>query len=86
MYEYFDKIERQNAANQALEQETDKIEDDKIQETLDWVMEEERKEAEAKKAEEEEKKRLQEQDDGWMIDQLKKQYGDSFGDDVNLDF
>jgi hypothetical protein len=43
MYEYFDKIERQNAANQALEQETDKIEDDKIQETLDWVMEEERK-------------------------------------------
>lgn len=88
-YEYFDKIERDKAAVLASEQEADKIEDEKIQEALDWVAEEEKKEAEAlairrQQEAEEEKKRLQEQDEGWMIAQLKKQYGDDYGEDINL--
>jgi ribosomal protein L15E len=81
IYEYFDKIERKKAAEQIVEQENDKIEDEKLDETLSWIEEEERKEREAKekaKAEELEK------DEAWMVEQLKKQYGDQFGEDINL--
>lgn len=91
-YEYFDKSERLKAQLVVSEQEADRIEDEKVQNALDWAAEEERREAEelaAKRAleaeAEEERKRLQEQDEGWMIAQLKKQYGDDYGEDISLD-
>jgi hypothetical protein len=34
--------------------------------------------------EEEERKRLEQQSEGWMLEALKKQYGDDYGDDLNL--
>ena len=69
-----------------VEQENDRIEDDKIQETLDWIAQEERLEAEAAAAQKnnEPEQDNQAQDEGWMIEQLKRQYGDNFGDDINL--
>jgi prolyl oligopeptidase PreP (S9A serine peptidase family) len=63
-----------------IEQETDKIEDAAVEETLDWVEEEERKEREAAE------KLQKEKDDQWMVDQLKKEHGDDFGENVDLNF
>lgn len=66
-----------------VEQETDKIEDAKTDETLAWIEEEERREKEAIEAT---KKAQQEKDEQWMLEQLKKEQGDNFGEDLNLDF
>jgi hypothetical protein len=51
-----------------------------MDETMSWIEEEERREreeaeAEAKKAEEE-----------WMLEQLKKEHGDNFGEDIDVNF
>ena len=64
------------------EQEDDRIEDERIQETLDWIAEEERREAEEKTNSDQPQDDEQQQQ--WMLEQLKKQYGDDFGDDKNL--
>lgn len=77
MYEYHDKIERVRATEISFEQEADKIEDEKMDETLAWIEEEEAKEEEARRLAEEEK---------WMLEQLKKENGDDFGDDIDIDF
>jgi vacuolar-type H+-ATPase subunit E/Vma4 len=66
-----------------FEQEADKIEDAKTEETLDWIEEEERKELEAAKAA---AKAKLEVDEKWMVEQLKKQNGDDFGEDIDLNF
>lgn len=91
MYEYFDKIERKNAIHKAVEQENDRIEDSKLDETLSWIEQEEKQEAEkraAKKVEEVEEVKEEQpvatDDESWMLQQLKDQYGDEFGEDVNL--
>jgi hypothetical protein len=78
LYEYHDKEERKNASIAILEEEADKIEEAVVQETEDWIEEEERKEREAEEA-----KRLAEEQ--WMIEQLKKQ-DPGFGDDLNMNF
>jgi hypothetical protein len=84
LYEYHDKNERLRAAELVLEEETDKIEEAQVEETESWIEEEERKEreeqeakaaAEAKKAE-----------DAWMLSELKKEHGDDFGEDVDINF
>lgn len=80
-YEYFDKIERQKASDMFVEQENDRIEDEKVQETLDWIAEEEKREAAEKAADAPDEDDKQEE---WMLEQLKKQYGENFGDDLNL--
>jgi hypothetical protein len=49
MYEYFDKIECKNAVHKAVEQENDRIEDSKLDETLSWIEQEEKQEAEKRK-------------------------------------
>ena len=77
LYEYYDKVERDNALHRQSELEADKIEDAKMQSALDWAAEEERKE----KAEKEEKAK-QEADEKWMIEQLKKEHGDDFGENI----
>lgn len=86
-YEFYDKIERKNARELHVEQENDKIEDDKIQQALDWAEEEERKEREllenAKNAKNSES---EEDEEKWMLEQLKKERGDDFGEDISLDF
>jgi len=69
---------------------TDKIEESKEQETLDWIEEEERKEREAAEKirleqEEAEKEQLQ-KDEEWMLEQLKKEYGEDFGKDIDSSF
>lgn len=88
MYEYFDKVERKNAIEKAIEQESDKIEEAKLDETLNWIEQEEKLEAEKRAATEKSKEARKEQskaeDEQWMMQQLKKQYGDEFGEDVNL--
>jgi hypothetical protein len=81
LYEYHDKIERSRAVELSFEEEADKIEEGKLQETLDWVEEEERREREEAEA-----KAKAEADEKWMLEQLKKEHGDDFGDDVDLDF
>ena len=83
LYEYHDSIERVNAKEYRFELETDKIEEEKEQETLDWIEEEERKEREAEEAA---KQKQLEEDEKWMIEQLKKERGEDFGEDINLDF
>ena len=77
LYEYKDKVERIRAAELNIEQETDKIEDAKTDETLAWIEEEERKEREAAQLAKDEKR---------MLEQLKKQNGDDFGEDIDLNF
>lgn len=83
LYEYYDKIERATAADELIELNADRIEEEQEQDTLSWIEEEERKEREEaeKKAEEQLKK-----DEEWMVEQLKKEYGDDFGEDVKADF
>ena len=83
MYEYHDKKERELAADFLLEEEADKIEGEAEQETFDWIEEEERKEAEAEKARAEQAKLDEEV---WMVEQLKKEHGDDFGEDIGVDF
>jgi hypothetical protein len=80
-YEYRDRIERDLAIEERSEQEADKIEDNKIEESLSWAEEEERKERENA-----EKKAA---DQKWMNDQLlkyKEEFGEDFGEDITGDF
>lgn len=80
LYEYHDKVERAAAAEEAIELKADKIEEDLEKETLDWIEEEERKEREAQKAPDKDKLK---QDEEWMVEQLKKEYGEDFGKDID---
>ena len=91
LYEYHNRIYRVKAEQDKLEQDTDKIEDKKIQDALDWAAEEERKEMdEAKKKEakpQSEEPEITEDDKKWMEEELKKAktvYGDNFGEDLSM--
>jgi hypothetical protein len=50
---------------------------------MDWVEEEERKEKEELERKIQETKQKEEE---WMLTQLKKEHGEDFGDDVDLNF
>lgn len=80
LYEYKDKIERVRAQEIIIEQEADKIEDAKTDDVLAWAEEEERREKEAAE------KAQKEKDEQWMLEQLKKEKGDDFGEDIDLSF
>lgn len=54
LYEFFDRVERERAADTQVEVDADRIEDKKVQENLDWAEEEERKELEALRKQQEE--------------------------------
>lgn len=85
LYEYHDKVERENALQHRFELEDDKIEEEKEQEVFDWIEEEERKDreaAEAKAAMAEAKA----DEEAWMLEELRKEHGDDFGEDIDLDF
>lgn len=102
LYEFFDRNERDQAANSALDEDDDKIEDARHQDALDWAEQEERrefgeyKESLAKDKPSESKNPLPEvtrDDETWMAEQLQKElddakklHGDSFGEDINEGF
>ena len=86
LYEYHDKAERINAIEAILDEETGKIEEEREQETLDWIEEEERKEAEADAEKARKTEEAEKADEEWMLKELKKEHGDDFGEDVSLDF
>ena len=98
IYEFYDRIERQKAQQEQLEQEGDKIDQAKEKAALDWAEEEERKELAAEAA-----KKLQK--DGasssaidpskdpsniaWMEQQMaeaKQHFGEDFGEDIDDNF
>ena len=85
-YEYYDKIERRKAAETAVEQESDRIEDEVLEDNLAWAEEEERKEREAMQQRMEEEKAANEE---WMkqeLEKAKQEYGDDYGDNIDVDF
>ncbi len=91
LYEFYDKIERRLAEEEQHKQESDKIEDNKEKEALDWAEQEEKKEL----AQEDGKKPNTDdptKDEGnvrWMQEQLEKAkqaYGESFGEDIDESF
>jgi hypothetical protein len=91
LYEFYDKIERQAASEERSTQETDKIEEAKEKEVLDWAEQEEKKELE-------EMQRLaakpitpaqDPENIKWMNEQLEKAkqtHGDTFGEDIEEKF
>ena len=83
IYEYHDKVERIIASEEVFELNADKIEEGQEKETLDWVLEEERKDLEKAEAA---KAKKETEDEKWMLQQLKEEFGDDFGDDISTDF
>lgn len=92
LYEFYDRMERQKAAEERTIQEADKMEADKEQEVLDWAEQEEKKEMEAlrqaaDKAAADPTKNPE--NIKWMNEQLeryKQEYGESFGEDIDDTF
>jgi len=84
-YEYRDRVEREQAANEFAEEAADNIESKKMDEAMAWAEEEERREME-----ELAKKQSPSSDDqAWMQEQVaqaKSIYGDDFGEDIVEDF
>lgn len=79
-YEYCDHSERIKAAENMADEASDKIEDDKFKDAMDWAEEEELRELE------ELKKNKQKE---WMKKELEKnkeELGEDFGEDLSLDF
>jgi hypothetical protein len=96
LYEFYDKMERQKAAEERVAKDADKIEEDKEKEVLDWAEQEEKRELEEmRKAAE---KSLTDpttdptkdpKNVKWMEEQLeqaKQEYGASFGEDIDETF
>ena len=95
LYEFYDRLERELAADGQVEQEADRIETRKVQENLDWAEEEERKELEALRAKPAEP--ISPLDDpankAWMekkiaedLEIAKQTLGSDFGEDIDEDF
>ena len=97
LYEFYDRIERQKAQQEQLEQDNDKIEENKEKAALDWAEEEERKELAAETS-----RKFKESDKSqpsnpasdptniaWMEKQLedaKQVFGEDFGEDIDDNF
>jgi len=80
-YEYRDRVERELASTERAEQEADKIEDGKLDDSLKWAEEEEKREKEEAERKEADKK--------WMEEELAKykdEFGENFGEDIVGDF
>lgn len=91
-YEFKEHSEREKASKERVEQEADKIEQDKTDEALDWAEAEEKREASAVSKNADTRSpdwQPTDEDRKWMEDELRKakeMYGDDFGEDVNEDF
>lgn len=94
LYEFFDRIEREKAAQELTEQQSDNIEQAKEQDALDWAEQEEKREQEALERREGGSVKLSPPSDEevaankkWMAEQLaeqKKLLGEDFGEDMNF--
>lgn len=100
LYEFYDKVERRKAEDEESDQSNDKIEQDRLQENLDWAAQEELRELEAMRQQQEEAAKKKEEKDptkdpenqAWMqeqiqkeIDQGKKLFGEDFGEDIDFE-
>lgn len=93
LYEFYDRIERQKAQDEALEQEDVKIEERKDQEAEDWAEKMEREEREAELRAEAAKMQAAKSDPtkdpeniAWMEEQMrvgKEVHGETFGEDID---
>ena len=92
LYEFYDKMERQKAAEERVSEDADKIEEAKEKEVLDWAEQEEKKELEEMKSAAAKAKVDPTQNPEnvkWMQEQLdkyKQVHGDTFGEDINEEF
>lgn len=92
LYEFYDKMERTKAAEERVNDDTDKIEEAKEKEVLDWAEQEEKKELEEMRAAADKAKADPTQNPEnvkWMEEQLdkyKQVYGESFGEDIDEEF
>lgn len=92
LYEFYDKIERQKAAEERATKDADKMEEAKEKEVLDWAEQEEKKEIEEMKAQAAKLAADPTSDPAnlkWMNEQLEKykqEFGDSFGEDIDETF
>lgn len=96
LYEFYDRIERQKAEEERLEQDSVKIEETKDKEAEDWAERMERMEreaemrAEAARSEAEQLDPTRDPDNvRWMEEQLrigKTIHGETFGEDIEENF
>lgn len=97
LYEFYDRIERQKADDERLDQEGDKIEEEKDKEAEDWAERMEREEQEAELRKEAAKSEATTKSDptkepdnvAWMEEQLrtgKQLHGETFGEDIEEQF
>lgn len=91
LYEFYDRIERTKAEEERLEQESDKIEEDKDRAAIDWAEQQEKLDlaAEAAKSEQPTDPTKDPDNIAWMekqMEEAKQIYGESFGEDIDLDF
>jgi hypothetical protein len=95
LYEFYDRIEREKAAEEVVNEETDKIEEQKEKAAVDWAEAEERKEFEAMKAEAPKPPATpldpikDPENIRWMEEQIQKakeEFGESFGEDIEESF
>lgn len=94
LYEFYDRIERQKAEQERIEQENVRIEEEKERAVLDWAEQEEKRELEEMKAKAAaQANNLDPTKDpeniAWMEEQLrqaKEIYGDTFGEDIDETF
>lgn len=91
LYEFYDRIERDKAAEESAEQLDDKIEEAKDQEAVDWAEQQEKLELEEEARKNGEASQQSKPDEAanqkWMQEQIaaqKKLLGDDFGEDTDF--
>ena len=95
IYEFYDRIEREKAAEERIQSENDRIEEAKDKSVLDWIEEEEKKEEltkspnTANSSEVVDDPASDPENIKWMEEQIlkaKQEHGDSFGEDIVENF
>lgn len=95
LYEFYDRIERNKAEEERLEQDSVKIEEDKDKANEDWAekMEREEREAELRKSANKPETIVDPTKDpkniAWMEEQMRAAkviHGDTFGEDIEENF
>lgn len=99
LYEFYDRVERNRVEKEVTEQADDRIEEEKLQDNLDWAEEEEKRELEelrkrqqAKAEQKEENPAEDPENVKWMEEQIQKEiekgkklFGDDFGEELNFE-
>ena len=89
-YEYFDRTERAAHAKRQIQEEADRIEEEKYDEALAWAEEEAKEEAERQAKEAAQQNPAEDPENiKWMEEQMakhKEMYGDEFGESIGIDF